>query len=132
VIRGLHGWFSGAGLLATTEDECESTETEKGGGGGLGDDTSLLELEPRPGIPPGWRNECTANLATNGLDVCEVVVPFTSSCGGAGANAVDGRDGSCGVDSWNVLRVTEEDEAVQPVGIKAGSGIRKVGILLRQ
>ena len=31
------GWFSEAGLLAATEDECESTEAEKGGGGGLGD-----------------------------------------------------------------------------------------------
>ena len=31
------GWFSEAGLLAATEDECESTEAEKGGGGWLGD-----------------------------------------------------------------------------------------------
>ena len=30
-------WFSEAGLLATAEDECESTEAEQGGGGGLGD-----------------------------------------------------------------------------------------------
>ena len=31
------GWFSEAGLLAATEDEGESTEAEKGGGGGLRD-----------------------------------------------------------------------------------------------
>jgi hypothetical protein len=31
------GWFSEAGLLAATEDECESTEAEQGGGGGLWD-----------------------------------------------------------------------------------------------
>ena len=30
-------FISEAGLLAATEDECESTEAEKGGGGGLGD-----------------------------------------------------------------------------------------------
>ena len=31
------GWFSEAGLLAATEDQRESTEAEKGGGGGLWD-----------------------------------------------------------------------------------------------
>ena len=37
------GWFSEAGLLAATEDECESTEAEKGGGGGLGDGDRISE-----------------------------------------------------------------------------------------
>ena len=35
------GWFSETGLLAATEDEGESTEAEKGGGGGLGDGGAL-------------------------------------------------------------------------------------------
>ena len=35
------GWFSEAGLLAATEDECESAKAEQGGGGGLGDGGDL-------------------------------------------------------------------------------------------
>ena len=42
--------FSEAGLLAATEDEGESTEAEKSGGGGLGDGGEIscdrIELIP--------------------------------------------------------------------------------------
>ena len=55
-------WFSEAGLLAATEDEGESTEAQKGGGGWLGDDAGLLELDSSNTLPP-WRcrYERTAN-----------------------------------------------------------------------
>jgi hypothetical protein len=41
-VIGEWGWkdglFSGAGLLTATEDQSESTEAEKGGGGGFGNE----------------------------------------------------------------------------------------------
>jgi len=59
------GWFSEAGLLAATEDECESTEVEKGGGFGDGVQTvnpqstdpshdTFLCLSPFPPASPNW------------------------------------------------------------------------------
>ena len=45
------GWFSEAGLLAATEYERESTEAEKGGGGGFWDrfDVDLKRICPTKG-----------------------------------------------------------------------------------